>query len=76
MNFSVDVTGLTDDQLQFYGWFKTESNEEFSIYWNSRYNERQVVQNGPPRFLIVDDLSDAQYMTRDSGRVFQGPQIE
>ena len=73
MNFSVDVTGLSEEQLHFYGWFKTESNAEFSIYWNARYNERQVVQNGPPKFLIVDDWNDAQYLARDRNKVIQGP---
>lgn len=62
MSWSVRVDHLTDDQLVFFGWYRVHTGEEFSVYYCPRYGESQVVQNTPPRRIIVDDPNDAQTM--------------
>lgn len=72
-NFIVRVDHLDDQQLAFYGWICVDQDDEFTLYWNPRHNEMQPVSNKPPRYLIIDDVNDAQYMSRDN-RVMAGPQ--
>jgi hypothetical protein len=72
MNFIVKVDHLSDEQLAFYGWVRIDEGAEFSLYWSPRYNETQPVSNDPPRFLVVDDWNDAQYMGLDHD-VITGP---
>ena len=74
MNFMVNVDDLNDDQLSFFGWIRVHTGEEFSTFWNPRYNEEQPVSNSPPRYLIVDDWNDAQYMAAGAGGIVKGPQ--
>ena len=69
--YLVEVSHLSDAQLTFYGWHKVSGNATFGKYWSARYNETQVVQNNPPRFLVVDDFNDAQQMS--NGTVIAGP---
>lgn len=57
--YIVQIDHLTDSQLEFFGWIKVDEGDEFSTYWSPRYNEHQLVENKPPRFLIVDDWNDA-----------------
>jgi hypothetical protein len=45
LNFIVNVDHLTDKELEFYGWFRINQGEKFSLYWNPRYNEAQPVEN-------------------------------
>jgi hypothetical protein len=73
MNFIVRIDHLDDDQLAFFGRIKVHEGEEFSIYWNPRYSEEQPVSNSPPRYLVVDDWNDAQYMA-GGGSITKGPQ--
>ena len=72
-NFIVNIEHLTDDQLCFFGWIRLDSGNEFSLYWNPRYNEIQPVSNDPPRTMIVDDWNDAQYMSRGGRPLTTGP---
>jgi hypothetical protein len=71
-NFIVRIDHLSEDQLCFFGWVRIDSGEEFSLYWNPRYNETQPVANTPPRYLIIDDLNDATFMSRGKP-IIQGP---
>jgi hypothetical protein len=72
-NFIVRIDHLTDEQLSFFGWEMIDKGNTYSLYWNARYNESQPVSNDPPRFIIVDDWNDAQYMSR-GGSLIKGPQ--
>jgi hypothetical protein len=71
-NYFVRVDHLTDEELSFFGWEVIDRGNEYSAYWNARYNEVQPVSNGPPRFIVVDDLNDARNMSR-GGFLITGP---
>ena len=71
-NFIVNIDHLTDTQLTFFGWIRVDQGGEFSLYWSPRYNETQPVSNDPPRHLVVDDLNDARFMSRE-GTIIAGP---
>jgi hypothetical protein len=73
MNFIVRIDHLNDEQLSFFGWILVDKGEDFSTYWSPRYNEEQPVSNFPPRYLIVDDWNDAQYMVGGAS-ITKGPQ--
>jgi hypothetical protein len=60
---------LSDQQLAFYGWVAVHTGDEFSLYWNPRYNETQPVSNKAPRYLVIDDFNDAQYLSRDNNLI-------
>jgi hypothetical protein len=73
-NFIVRIDHMKDDEVCFRcGWVCLDKGDEFSLYWNPRYNETQVVSNDPPRYLIVDDLNDVQLMDGPYP-VIRGPQ--
>jgi hypothetical protein len=73
-NFIIKVDGLTDAQLSFFGWIMVDRGDEFSLYWNPRYNEEQPVSNDPPRYLVLDDWNDAQHMATVGGApITKGP---
>jgi len=70
--FFVRVDHLTDEELSFFGWELIDKGNEYSAYWNARYNEIQLVSNEAPRFIVVDDLNDARNMSR-GGSLITGP---
>jgi hypothetical protein len=73
MNYIVRIDHLEDDQLALYGFARIDAGEEFSLYLHVRYNEMQPVSNVSPRYIIVDDWNDAQYMSADDATVVTGP---
>lgn len=72
-SFIVNVSHLTDSQLEFFGWVKFHQGDEFTTYWNPRYNEYQLLNNEPPRYLTVDDWNDAQALRSSSHPIIAGP---
>ncbi len=77
-NFIVNISHLSDGELEFFGWVLVDKGEEFSLYWNPRYNESQPVDNKHPRYLLVDDLNDAIQIqmgvgSRDNQPIIRGP---
>ena len=60
----VNIDALSDDELRIHGWILEHNGEEFSVYWNPRYNEYQVIQNSSPRYILVDDYNDAVSLSR------------
>ena len=73
MNYIVRIDHLEDEQLSFYGFERIHTGPEFSLYLQVRYNEMQPVSNISPRYIIVDDWNDAQYMSEDDSSVITGP---
>lgn len=71
MSFIVRVDHLTDDQLTFFGWIRTHQGDEFSTYRCFHNGEEQVVSNGLPRYMVIDDVNDAQFMSLD--KIITGP---
>jgi hypothetical protein len=58
----VCIDHLTDDQLEFYGWYKTRETDEFIAYARPYGAEQQIVDKLGRRFLLVDDFNDAMQM--------------
>lgn len=61
-NYIVNISHLSDAELEFFGWIAADRGDEFSLYWNPRYNETQAVSNDAPRSLLVGDWNDAVQM--------------
>lgn len=72
-NYIVNISHLSDDKLEFFGWYRIDSGKEFSLYWNPRFNETQPVANDGKRLLIVDDLNDARGLSKDK-KFLMGPE--
>jgi len=54
---------LSDEELEFYGWYKVRENDEFIIYQRPYGAEQQVIDKvGTKKFLLVDDINDAMQM--------------
>jgi hypothetical protein len=69
--FIVRVDHLSDEQLVFFGWQREHEGDEFSVYRHMREGTDAIVSNLPPRYLPVDDVNDAQQMSR--GKIILGP---
>lgn len=54
------------------GWYKIAEGDEVSVYRRPYDGEEQVIANGPPRFMVVDDYNDA--VTLSSGHIIVGPE--
>ena len=68
----VCIDHLSDDELEFYGWYKVQENDEFVVYQRPYGSEQQVIDKaGAPRFLLVDDINDAMQMK--GSMVIQAP---
>jgi hypothetical protein len=62
--FTVDVSHLTEEQLLFFGWVIVKETDDFLIYLHIRTGEEQPVSKKGKRLLIVDDVNDAQQMSK------------
>jgi hypothetical protein len=58
MAFAVEITGVTDKQLEFIGLYLVEENEEFKVY-RDKYMEDHIVDKADG-LLYVDELDEAQ----------------
>lgn len=71
MRFYVTISHLSDKDLEFYGWQKVRENADFRIYRDVSSGDEQIVDNSGVPFLMVEDLNDAQAMSKD--RILQAP---
>jgi hypothetical protein len=67
--FSIDH--LTEEQLEFFGWYEVDRDGVVSLYVRPYDGEEQYVHDGPPRWFWVDDYNDAQSMSL--GGIVKGP---
>ena len=58
--FCVDISGMDDASLAFYGYRLDEQNEEFKVYKDKHYDDHIVSRARPP--LFVEDVNGAVYM--------------
>jgi hypothetical protein len=68
----INIDHLEDSDLEFLGWYKVVDSHDFSVYRRPHDGEEQVIQNDPPRVMVVDDYNDAQVLS--SGRIIVGPE--
>lgn len=62
----VSVDHLTDDELEFFGWYRSRENSDFIVYERAYGDEPQIVSKSGERFLYVDDYNDAVRMKSDT----------
>lgn len=68
----VCIDHLSDDELEFYGWYKIRESDEFVIYQRPYGAEQQIIdKDGGKKFLLVDDFNDAMQMK--GAMVIQAP---
>lgn len=62
--FYVCIDHLSDDELEFFGWYKIRESDEFTVYARAYGAEQQIVDRaeGGKKFLLVDDWNDAVQM--------------
>lgn len=61
----VNVDHLCDEQLEFFGFYKITEDAAFACYGNPMDESTWQVlpqRNTGPRFVMVDDVNDAQHM--------------
>ncbi len=58
----VSIDHLSDDQLEFFGWYLVRENEEFAVYGKGGYGDNEQVVAKSKKFLLVEDHNDAQQM--------------
>jgi|GEM_PF-5488652 len=58
--FAVNISGIPDETLSFFGYDFQEENDEFKIYID-KYLEAHIVKKAHP-FLYVEDINDSVYL--------------
>ncbi|WP_316193817.1 hypothetical protein [Bradyrhizobium sp. SZCCHNRI1029] len=54
----VDISGISDEELEMLGYYLVEAEEEFALY--DKKGEHFIVhKRGQRRFIYVDDINDA-----------------
>jgi len=56
--YYVDITGVTDTELEMLGYYVVERNEVWSLY-NNKGDAFVVHESGSKRCLYVEDINDA-----------------
>ena len=63
--FIVCIDHLSESQLNFYGWDLVRETDEFWLYIHVRTGEDQIVDKKGKKYLVVDDVNDAEAMSVD-----------
>jgi len=63
MAFAVEISNVSDKELEFVGYSLVEENEEFKVY-RDKYSEDYVVRKAKP-YLFVNELDEAQSLGAD-----------
>jgi hypothetical protein len=56
--FAVNIDSTSDQQLEFCGFRMVHEDTQFKLY-EDYYGNDYLVRNQPPRYIMVDDLNDA-----------------
>lgn len=70
--FIFRIDHLTEEQINFFGWYEVERKGAVAVYRRMYDGEEQYVHDGPPRHFCVDDYNDAQAMC--DGHIVIGPE--
>lgn len=63
--FYVRIDGISDEDLEFFGYVLVEENDNFKFYRDYRLEEYVVHKANP--HLFVDDVNDAVALANRSG---------
>ncbi len=64
--FIVCIDHLSESQLNFFGWDLVQETDEFWLYLHVRTGEEQIVDGKGKKYLLVDDVNDANAMAVDT----------
>lgn len=70
--FIFTIDHLTEEQLNFFGWFQVDRSASVAVYRRLHDGHEQYVFDGPPRWFCTDDYNDAQSMSQ--GTIVFGPE--
>jgi hypothetical protein len=57
--FAVNIDSITDQQLEFCGFRMVHAGPQYKLY-EDYYGNDYIVSNRSPRWIMVDDLNDAE----------------
>ncbi len=63
--FIVCIDHLTESQLNFFGWDLVRETDDFWLYLHIRTGEDQIVDKKGKKYLLVDDINDANAMSAE-----------
>jgi hypothetical protein len=68
----VDITGVSDAELEMLGYYLVEEEDEFALYDNK--GEHFIVhRQGNRRFIYVEDINDAMILRGRATRPVPAP---
>lgn len=63
--FIVCIDHLSESQLNFFGWDVVRETDDYWLYLHIHTGEEQIVDRKGKKYLIVDDINDANAMSED-----------
>lgn len=72
--FIVCIDHLSESQLNFFGWDLVRETDEFWLYLHVRTGEDQIVDKKGKKYLLIDDVNDADTMSVDHITIAPGTQ--
>ena len=61
----VGIDHLSDEELEFFGWYRSRENDAFIVYERAYGDDSQIVSKSGGKFMFVDDYNDALLMKAD-----------
>ena len=61
--FIVCIDHLSESQLNFFGWDLVRETDDFWLYLHIHTGEDQIVDKKGKKYLLVDDINDANAMS-------------
>ena len=62
----VSVDHLSDEELEFFGWYRARENDDFIVYERAYGVDPQIVSKQGGKFIFVDDYNDANRMKAET----------
>lgn len=63
--FIVCIDHLSESQLNFFGWDLVRETDDFWLYLHIHTGEDQIVDKKGKKYLLVDDINDANAMSAE-----------
>lgn len=71
--FSINIDHLSEEQLNFFGWYEVDRSGPIGAYRRMHDGAEQYIHDGPPRRMFVDDYNDAQQMSQKDDEIVIAP---
>jgi hypothetical protein len=67
----VSIDHLSDEELEFFGWYRVREDDQFIVYERAYGDDPQIVSKSGEKFIYVEDYNDAVRMK--AGTVIVAP---